>query len=287
MERFTIALPGGGELWLGDRPLVMGILNVTPDSFSDGGRYLDSEAAAARGMAMVEEGADLIDVGGESTRPGAAPVSPAEETERVLPVIRSLAAATKVPLSIDTRHGETAGAALAAGAKILNDVTGLRDPAAAAAAKDAGAAVVLMHMRGTPADMKERAVYDDVAGEVMAELEESIARAASAGIDRSRIILDPGIGFAKNAEQSIELIRALPRLAGLGRPLLVGASRKSFLTAIEDGPPTDRLFLSLGAAVGCALRGAHILRVHDVRATVQVLRTIELLTDMAGAPPHR
>ena len=278
MRRFSLPLPGRAELRLGDRPLVMGILNVTPDSFSDGGRYTDCRAAIAHGLAMVKAGADLIDIGGESTRPGAARVSPEEELKRVIPVIRGIAGETGTPLSIDTRNGATAREALAAGASILNDVTGLCDPAAADAAAESGAAVVLMHMRGTPADMRERAVYTDLLGEIRAELEERIDAAVAAGIERSRIIVDPGLGFAKTTGQSMELIRRLPEIATLGRPLLLGPSRKSFLTAIEDVPPAERLFLTLGAVVACARNGAHIVRVHDVRETVQVLRTVGELT---------
>lgn len=274
MRRFDVPLPGGRILRLGDRPLVMGILNVTPDSFSDGGRYLDCEAAVARGIEMVTAGADLLDIGGESTRPGAAPVSPGEETDRVVPVISALARRTNVPLSIDTRNGATARAALGAGATILNDVTGLADPKSAAAAAQTGAAVVLMHMRGTPADMQDHAVYTNVVAEVAAELDARADSAMAAGIDSDRIILDPGIGFAKTAEQSMELIRGIPELATLDFPLLLGPSRKSFLTAIEDGPPEDRLFLTLGAVVACVQNGAHIVRVHDVREVVQVLRSL-------------
>ncbi len=287
MQSFDVPLPKRRALRLGDRPLVMGILNVTPDSFSDGGRYFDADTAIARGLALVEQGADLIDIGGESTRPGAAAVSPAEEIDRVLPVIRTLAKRTRTPLSIDTRNGETADRALAAGASILNDVTGLRDPACAAAAARHGAAVVLMHMRGTPADMTGHANYRHLTGEVRTELHESIERAVSAGVDRSKIIIDPGIGFAKTAEQSIELIRKLPEIATLGRPLLVGPSRKSFLSTIEDVPAEERLFLTLGAVVACALKGAHIVRVHDVRETVAVLRSVETLLDMAPSTPRR
>ena len=278
MERFSIRLPGKADLQLGERTLVMGILNITPDSFSDGGRYLDADAAIERGLEMVGEGADLIDIGGESTRPGAAPVSPDEEMQRVLPVVQALAAQTNLPLSIDTRHGETARAALHAGATILNDVTGMRDPSAASAAADTGAAVILMHMRGTPADMRERAVYSDLLGEVREELQGRIDAAVGAGIDPSRIILDPGIGFAKDADQSMELIRNLGALGSLGHALLVGPSRKSFLAAIEETAPTERRDLTLGAVAACAANGAHIVRVHDVRSTVQVLRAFEALS---------
>ncbi len=277
MDRFSICLPGNMELRLGRRTLVMGILNVTPDSFFDGGRFLDADAAIRRGLEMVGEGADLIDIGGESTRPGAAPVSPDEEMRRVLPVVRALATQTDLPLSIDTRHGETARAAVDAGATILNDVTGMRDPLAASAAADTGAAVILMHMRGTPADMHRHTGYFDLLREVREKLRGRIDEAVGAGVDPSRIILDPGIGFAKDAAQSMELIRNLDVLGSLGHALLVGPSRKSFLAAIEETAPTERRDLTLGAVAACAANGAHIVRVHDVRATAQVLRAFEAL----------
>jgi dihydropteroate synthase len=265
---FDVLLPGGAILALSGRMKVMGILNVTPDSFSDGGAYLDPDAAVARGLEMAAAGADLLDIGGESTRPGAAPISVAEEMRRVLPVIEALVSAVPIPLSIDTKNAETARAALAAGAVILNDVTGLRDPAMAAAAAETGAAVVLMHMRGTPATMREHANYDDVTADVCRELGESVRSAVAAGIPEERIILDPGIGFAKDAGQSATLIRELTTLLALGRPVLVGPSRKSFLTAFRNRPPTDRLALTLGAVAACVANGAHVLRVHDVAETV-------------------
>ncbi len=272
---FTLPLPGGRILALGPRTLVMGILNVTPDSFSDGGDHLDPEVAVAAGLAMAEAGADLLDVGGESTRPGAAPVDPAEEQARVLPVIEALVRESGVPVSVDTRHGETAQAALRAGASLVNDVSALAAPPPGAAAARAGAPAIRPHMRGTPADMRDRATYRDLMGEVAAELSEAMARARAVGIAEDRMVLDPGIGFAKTAEQSLETIRRLPELAALGRPILVGPSRKSFLASIEDVPPRERLHLTLGAVLACAANGAHIVRVHDVRPVVQALRAFE------------
>ncbi len=220
----------GARLFDGPGPFIMGIVNATPDSFSDGGRFLEPEAAIAHALRLAEEGADLVDVGGESTRPGATPVPAEEELRRVLPVISGLRArGFALPLSIDTFKGAVARAAVAAGADLVNDVTGLSDPDLAAAVAEAGVPVVLQHTRGTPADMASRAIYADVAAEVAAELEQALARADAAGIPRERTILDPGIGFAKTAEQNVELLARIGELRRLGRPLLVGASRKRFI----------------------------------------------------------
>ena len=257
----------------------MGVLNVTPDSFSDGGIHLDPDAAIRAGLAMAEAGADIIDVGGESTRPGAQPTSPAEEQARVLPVIRALAAAG-LRVSIDTRHAATMAAALDAGAAIVNDVTALsHDPAAAPLIAARGCPVVLMHMRGDFATMYERAVYTDVAREVRDELAARIAAAEAAGIPRSNIAIDPGIGFAKTAAHSVAMLRGLAALRDLGCPILVGVSRKSFIGALADEPDAARrLPGSLAAALFAIARGAAILRVHDVAETVQALRIWQALT---------
>jgi dihydropteroate synthase len=254
------------------RPLVMGVLNVTPDSFSDGGRHLDARAAIAAGEAMREAGADILDIGGESTRPGAEPVSPEEEQRRVLPVIRALAAGGAV--SVDTRHAATMRAALAAGARIVNDVTALRhDPDAARVVAEAGAPVILMHMRGDPTRMAALASYADAPAEVAAELADSLARAEAAGIPRGRIALDPGIGFAKDASHNLAILARLPLLAGLGCWIALGASRKRFIgVATGVVEPAARLHGSLAAALHAASQGARILRVHDVAATVHALR---------------
>lgn len=271
-ERIRVRLPSGGEILLGGAPRVMGILNVTPDSFSDGGRFQDLEAAVARGVEMAGEGADIIDVGGESTRPGAPEVLPEEERDRVLAVIGALAKRISVPISIDTRRASTARAAIAAGARIINDISGLADPEMAPLAVSSGAPVILMHMRGTPADMRGRTDYGDVLTDVASELLERVRIARDAGLPRDRIILDPGIGFAKTASQSLELIRRLPELRALGYPVLVGPSRKSFLGSILESGPGERLFLTIGAVLACVERGADIVRVHDVRATVEAIR---------------
>ncbi len=257
----------------------MGILNVTPDSFSDGGRHADPVAA---GLAMLAAGADIIDVGGESTRPGAIPVPPAVEQQRILPAIRALARAG-ARVSVDTRNADTMRASLDAGAAIVNDVSALRhDPAAAALVARRGCPVVLMHMRGTPQTMASHAVYADVVAEVCRELAASVAAAEAAGIARSRITIDPGIGFAKTAGQSLALLRGLPALAALGLPILAGVSRKSLIGRIGgEADPQRRLGGSLAAALFAAGQGAAVLRVHDVAETVQALRLWHALTACA------
>jgi len=257
----------------------MGIVNVTPDSFSDGGRFAATDAAIAHGLALAGEGADIVDVGGESTRPGAAEVPPEVEAARVVPVIRALAEAGLF-VSVDTRRAMVMRAALEAGAAMLNDVTGLgHDPGAMSVATEFDGPIVLMHMRGTPADMAGRTDYP---GGVVAAVGEwlcgRIAACAAAGIARDRLVLDPGIGFAKNVAQNLALLAALPELALLGRPLLVGASRKSFIGHIADAPSADgRLPGSLAAALWAAGHGADILRVHDVAETRQALAVWQAL----------
>ena len=254
----------------------MGILNLTPDSFSDGGLHGDPVAA---GLAMLEAGADIIDIGGESTRPGAVPVQPEEEQLRVLPTIAALARAG-ARISIDTRNAATMGAALDAGAAIVNDVSALRhDPAAATLVAGRGCPVILMHMRGTPQTMAAHAMYADVVAEVCCELAASVAHAEAAGIARSRITIDPGIGFAKTPAQSLALLRGLPALLALGLPVLVGVSRKGFIGRIGgEADPRRRLGGSLAATLFAASQGAAILRVHDVAETVQALRLWQALT---------
>lgn len=265
------------------RPLVMGTINVTPDSFSDGGRFLDPRAAIAAGEAMRAAGADILDIGGESTRPGAVPVPPEEEQARVLPVIRALAPGG--PVSIDTRNAATMRAALAAGAAIVNDVSALaHDPAAAVAVAEAGCPVILMHMRGTPATMKSLATYRDVALDVAEELALRVAEAEARGIARGRIVLDPGIGFAKTPAQNLTLLARLPVLHGLGCPLLVGVSRKSFIGLYGGAPDTDdRLPGSLAAGLAAVAAGAAILRVHDVAETVQALAVWRAIASAGAA----
>ncbi|WP_270935792.1 dihydropteroate synthase [Falsiroseomonas oryzae] len=257
------------------RPLVMGIVNVTPDSFSDGGRHLDPQAAIAAGHAMLEAGADLLDIGGESTRPGAEPVPPEEECRRILLVVRELAKAA--PVSVDTRNAATMLAALEAGAEIVNDVSALRhDPLAAAALAQADCGVVLMHMLGDdPRTMQRDIRYDDVVLEVAGFLAERVAWAEAQGIARARIAVDPGIGFGKRTPHNLALIERLPILAGLGCPILFGASRKRFIGELSGVESAEaRVPGSVAAAIAAAQRGAAILRVHDVAETVQALRVL-------------
>ncbi|MDE1883368.1 MAG: dihydropteroate synthase [Rhodospirillales bacterium] len=269
--------------WAGlrlNRPLVMGILNVTPDSFSDGGRHFSPQAAIAAGRRMRAEGADILDIGGESTRPGATPVSADTEIERITPVIRALAAEGAV-ISIDTRNATTMAAGLDAGARIINDVSALRHhPAALKLAAGRACPVVLMHMRGTPETMNSLAEYDDVADEVTTELTTLRDAALAAGVRPENICLDPGLGFAKRGAQNIALLRATNRLAALGHPLLIGLSRKHFLGEISgETQPENRDPESLAGAIYACAHGAHILRVHDVAGTVKALRVWQRLTE--------
>ena len=257
----------------GAGPWLMAILNVTPDSFSDGGRHFIVEAAIAAGRAMHAAGADLIDIGGESTRPGATPVTPDEEQARILPVIRALAGAG-LAVSVDTRHAATMRAALAAGARVINDISALRhDPASAAVVAAAGAPVVLMHMRGTPATMGDHARYTDIAAEVVAELADRLASAEAAGIARAAIAIDPGIGFAKDHADNIALLDRLAVLHNFGCHILAGVSRKRFIgTLTGEAVAARRMPGSLAAAMAALDRGATILRVHDVAETVQAVK---------------
>src|SRR5918993_2052317 len=281
-RRYTLALRDGRTLELGARTLVMGILNVTPDSFSDGGRHDDLPRAVDAGLAMVAAGADIIDVGGESTRPGAPLVDAATERRRVEPVVAALARQLPVPISVDTTKAVVARAAVDAGAMILNDVSGLRhDATLAAIAAEAGAALVLMHLRGTTADMYRHASYGRVVPEVAAELSWSVDQALAAGVRRDALVIDPGFGFAKQAAHSWDLLRHLdhPDLLALDLPLLVGASRKSFLQeAIGEWPAAGRDAASLAAATVATLSGCHIVRAHDVPGSVQAVRVADMIS---------
>ena len=260
----------------------MGVLNLTPDSFSDGGRWFDpadASRAVERGLALLAAGAELLDLGAESTRPGggvygggAREVAATEELARLLPVLEGLRAATDAPLSVDTRKAAVARAALGAGADLVNDVSALADPEMGAVVAGAGCPVILMHSRGELATMQQGIRFRDVVAEVRSELAEAVARAEAAGIARGQIVIDPGIGFGKTAEQNLALLAGLPALAPLGLPVLVGASRKSFLGAVTGEPPAGRLAGSLAAAARSAAGGAAILRVHDVAETASFLR---------------
>ena len=283
---FSVAQPAGGidmTLTFGrkiydleSRTHLMGVLNVTPDSFSDGGLYDTHEAAVRRGLELVGEGADFIDVGGESTRPGSVSVSPDEEIRRVVPVIRSLAAGTDIPISVDTSKSEVADAALDAGASIVNDISGFSfDPAMARVAASHGASAVLMHIQGTPATMQEDPVYADLMGEIASRLRDAIAIALGAGV--RQVIVDPGIGFGKTAEHNLEILRRLGELAVLGYPVLVGPSRKAFIGAVLGLPVGERLEGTAGAAAVAVMNGANILRVHDVAPIRKVVRMVDAI----------
>lgn len=253
------------------RPLVMGIVNVTPDSFSDGGLHLQHEAALAHARLLIAEGADILDIGGESTRPGAQPVSVQQELERVLPVIEGLRGVA-VPISIDTRKPEVMRAAIAAGAQMVNDIDALQDAAAMNAVASSNVAVCLMHKQGVPQTMQAQPHYENVVAEVREFLSVRIAAAEAAGIQRSRIVIDPGFGFGKTLEHNLALLRELNKLTELGVPVLVGLSRKSMLGALTGQDVAQRLPASVAAALIAVQRGAAIVRVHDVRATVDAVK---------------
>lgn len=256
------------------RPVVMGVVNVTPDSFSDGGRFLDAEAAIRHGLALAEEGAAFVDVGGESTRPGAQSVGVQEELRRVLPVIERLAGATSAVISVDTSKPEVMRAASAAGAGLINDVRALREPGALEAAQESGCAVCLMHMQGEPRTMQAAPAYEDVVGEVRAYLAERALACRTAGFSADRLVIDPGFGFGKTLEHNLTLLRHLRELGVDGLPLMVGLSRKSMVGKLTGRPEGERLLGSVTLAVMAALAGARIVRAHDVAATVEALRVV-------------
>ena len=275
------------SLEVGDRPRVMGIVNVTPDSFSDGGKFLDPERAIAAALGMVADGADVIDVGGESTRPKATEIPPEVEWDRIRPVLEGLRGRLSVPISVDTRHAEVADRAIAAGADFVNDVEGLRSEAMRSVVARTGAGVIVMHMRGTPTTMQENLEYADLRGEVYGALTEATDAARRAGVAPERILVDPGLGFGKSAEQSLELLVHAGEFRCLGYPVVLGASRKSFLGAYAGGSgPFDRLEPGLAAAVLAAERGVAILRTHDVRPTVQALKIVAAARRLAERPPR-
>jgi dihydropteroate synthase len=258
-----------------DRPLVMGVLNITPDSFADGGVFLDLNDATDRVRQMLGDGADIVDIGGESTRPGAAPTSEAYELERVIPLLENVRLACDargVPISVDTRKPVVMRAAIAAGASMINDINALRAPGAIEALSEGSAAVCLMHMQGEPATMQQSATYDDVVADVTAFLAERASACVAAGIDRQRIVLDPGFGFGKTVEHNLTLLRRLSEIAALGYPLLAGLSRKSTIGVLTGRDVDDRMAGSVAAALAAVARGAAIVRVHDVRETADALK---------------
>ena len=260
------------KLTLGNKTLIMGILNVTPDSFSDGGLFYSQQKAVEHGLQMAAEGADIIDIGGESTRPGAMSVTASVELKRVLPVIESLVQQAKVPISIDTKKAQVAREAIAVGAEIVNDISALNgDKKMATAIKETGAAVVLMHMRGTPQNMqKGNLVYADIMGEIIAYLKKSSQTAVKAGIEKDCLVIDPGIGFGKTPEDNYKIIKSLSELKGLGMPVMVGTSRKSFIGKLTGGEPRQRLEGTAATVAAAIMNGCHIVRVHDVAAMKKV-----------------
>lgn len=257
-----------------DRPHVMGIVNVTPDSFSDGGQFSNTELAVEHALKLVEEGADILDIGGESTRPNAEPVSLQEELNRVIPVIRALQGRVNVPISIDTYKPDVMRAAIAAGADLVNDIKALQENGALEAVKNSTVGICLMHMQGTPQTMQVDPHYEDVVAEVKTFLNHRLQILLAAGIEKNRILLDPGFGFGKTREHNIRLVKELDQLLNLGQPLLVGLSRKSVLGKLTGGDESQRLHASVAAAVVSAMKGAHIVRVHDVRATVEAMKIV-------------
>lgn len=276
-------------LRLAERPLVMGILNVTPDSFSDGGRYHDKNRAVEHGMQMVRDGADIIDVGGESTRPGAEPVSLDTELERVVPVIEALSRSGEVALSVDTMKSEVAERALAAGAHIVNDVSALSaDPRMADVAKSYGAGVILMHKRGDPRNMQQHPIYENVVGEVRDYLAARVTHAERLGLARLTLAIDPGIGFGKTAEHNIALLAHLGSLRACGRPIVVGLSRKAFIGQMTGREVGDRGAGTLGALAFCLGEGAQVMRVHDVKEVRDVVQVLSvLLKEKCRVESHR
>ena len=275
----------GKEFTLGPKTWIMGVLNVTPDSFSDGGQYLDKNKAVKRGLRLIEEGSDIIDIGGESTRPGSEPIPAEEEIRRVIPVIKSLREKTEALISVDTTKSEVARAALDAGADIINDISSLRfDPGMAPLAAEKGVPVILMHMKGMPKTMQVNPYYEDVLQEVRSFLQERIHEAQAAGIKRERIVIDPGIGFGKRLEDNLALINKLHVLGELDRPILIGTSRKSFIGNILDLPPQERLEGSIASSILSMAHGAHILRVHDVAAIKRAVLVAEAIMNETNSP---
>ena len=293
-KKFKLRLPGvagrsSRTLVLGERTLVMGVLNVTPDSFSDGGRYLDTEMAVARALEIERLGADVLDIGGESTRPGSLGVPAQEEMRRVIPVLEKLREHLQIPISIDTSKSEVAEAAIHQGAAIINDVTALHvDKRLAEVAAKWKVPLILMHMRGEPRTMQKKPFARDVMRDVTIGLRQSVAVARRAGVAKSQIVLDPGLGFGKGAEQSFELLARIPELARLGFPLLIGASRKSFVGKTLGGAPKEERAWGTAATVAAAiLGGAHIVRVHDVAEMVQVARVADAIADPPSVADRR
>ncbi len=272
-KNFRLRLPSR-TLVLGERTLVMGVLNVTPDSFSDGGKFLDAERAVPRALEIEREGADILDIGGESTRPGSEAISADEQLARILPVLKKIRGRLKIPISIDTQSAAVACAAIEAGAQLINDISALRhDPQMAALAKSAGVPVILMHMRGEPRTMQHGPFARDVMKDIADGFRHALHRAERAGLERSKILLDPGIGFGKNYKQNFEVLARLPELSKFGCPIVIGTSRKRFIgAALGNLPSEERRWGTAATVTASILGGAHIIRVHDVKEMAQVAK---------------
>ncbi len=281
--RFHLRL-GDHPLQVGERTLLMGVVNVTPDSFSDGGEYLEPEKAADRCFQLVEDGADLVDVGGESSRPGADAVAEDEELRRVLPVLEKISGRINVPISIDTVKPRVAGEALSAGAALVNDITGLRNPEMVSAVADHGAGVIVMHMKGTPRTMQDSPHYDDLMTEIIQFLDERANFAIANGVEEDKILVDPGIGFGKTAEDNYRIIDRLEELRCLGRPIVVGPSRKSFIGSVVNVSPGARVFGTAAAVTWCIANGADVVRVHDVKEMKEVAAVADEFLSVRAGP---
>jgi dihydropteroate synthase len=285
---YEIELKDGRRIALGHRTVVVGVLNITPDSFSDGGVNFDARRAIDNGLRMESDGADIIEVGGESTRPGAAAVPVVEELSRILPVIRGLAAQAGIPVSVDTYKSEVARAALSEGASLLNDVSALRfDPLIADVAARERAPLVLMHMRGEPATMQKIAPSPDIFLEIERDIDLAIAEAEKRGVSRKQIIFDPGIGFGKTLDQNLAILNRLDRFESLGVPIMIGTSRKSFIGRLTGRPEGERIFGTAASVASAIIRGAHMIRVHDVKEMVEVARVTDAIINVReeGLPP--
>ena len=281
-KRFVLRCRGG-DLQLGERTLVMGVLNVTPDSFSDGGLFLEPAKAIEHGLLMAEQGADIIDVGGESSRPGADAVGLDEELRRVIPVIAGLASRLEIPLSVDTYKAQVAEQAIEAGAQMINDISGLNfDPQMPAVAARFDTPLIIMHIKGNPRTMQQAPLYDDVMGEIIAFLREGIERAERAGVDPHQVIVDPGIGFGKRVQDNLLILNHLDQLAVLERPILIGTSRKSFIGAVLSQEVDQRVIGTLATVAVSVLKGAHIVRVHDVPAIRQTAAMVDAIINPEG-----
>jgi dihydropteroate synthase len=277
-RNFGLRIRGGKQIRLGERTIVVGVLNVTPDSFSDGGSHFDLSRAVERAAEMEREGADVIEVGGESTRPGATPVPVEEELRRVVPVVESLAGRVGAPIAVDTYKSEVARAAISSGAAIINDVSALRfDPALANVVADSGAALVLMHMRGGPRTMQKMPPSEDIFAEIESDLKAAVELAESSGVNRDQMMIDPGIGFGKTLEQNLSIINNLQRFASLGLPVMIGTSRKSFIGRLTGRPEGERLFGTAASVAVAIMRGAHAIRVHDVKEMAEVARIADAI----------